>query len=85
MHRYPVLQRKTRCIGRAGALKKVGAERRAVLDATLRTARDKLPARPAADREAFIISLPAFALGTAIKQRRVTSLEAVTVYCHRAL
>ena len=66
-------------------MKAVGQLRRRRLDDELKAARVALPPRPHADREALIVGMPAHALGVAIKQRKVTSLEAVTVYCHRTL
>ena len=66
-------------------MKAVGELRRRRLDDELHAARAGLPPRPSPEREAFIIALPAHALGIAIKERRITSLEAVALYCHRAL
>jgi hypothetical protein len=80
---------------RASSMRAVAAKRRAKRDADLAAARAKLPPRPAPDREDAVAALAAFELAAAIRAARggraasgrasVTSLEAVTIYCHRAL
>lgn len=67
-----------------------GRRKRAELSDTLARARAELPPRPLPQREEAVIALHAHQLAAAIKQgaagpQGITAVEAMTVYCHRAL